>query len=340
MVGLMTAQIPGAGVVAASAAPDRYPDEVAVSVVICTRNRCDLLRDTLDRLRALVVPPRCSWELVVVDNDGSAATAAVIDEYRGVLPLRHVAVAEPGLSKARNAALRVVRGDLVVFTDDDVRVDPLWVQAYVDAAHRWPDAGYFGGAIRARLGDGVPGWVRRGRAALAGMLCERDLGPAERRLRSAEFPFGPNMAVRRSALAQSTFDERVGRKGDQQMRGGEDSLFWQLRARGVWGVWVPSAHVEHHVPRSRADLGYLWSYYRGCGRAQVRLAVECRACPLGRVLIAPLRELAKSCLWWWVWARHLATLAWLSGQLSELGRVALRRAESAVGSPRHGRECS
>lgn len=314
--------------------------DVRVSVVICTWNRCELLRETLESLRGLAIPPDQRWELLVVDNGSTDATDAVLGEYRELLPLRALSVAELGLSRARNAAVRAATGDLVLFTDDDVRVDPQWMASYLAAARRWPEAGYFAGAIRPRFAPGVPAWVQRDQAALAGALCLRDLGTVERRLRAAEFPFGPNMAVRRDALALGSFDERVGRRGSEQVRGGESSLFWALRARGVWGVWVPSALVHHYVPPERADVAYLWSYYCGCGRAQVRLALVCKLYPPHRILTAPLREIAKSVRWFWVGARHLATVGWLSGQVAEMLRLVSARSAAKADEPECGRELS
>lgn len=296
-----------------------------VSVVICTWNRCELLLETLESLRALIVPAGVQWELLVVDNHSSDASSEVIASYREVLPLCSLREVEVGLSRARNTAARAVVGDLILFTDDDVRVDPNWMKAYVEAAHRWPGAGYFGGEIRPEFAAEVPPWVKRNRAALAGMLCARDLGSVEGRLRLGEFPYGPNMAVRRDSLGLASFDERVGRKGDAQVRGCEGSFFRSLERQGVRGVWVPEAKIRHYIPACRANSRYLWRYYHGSGRSQVRLSVACGLYPRWRVLSAALRELAKSCVWSWAWPRHLATLAWMSGALFELKQLSVRR---------------
>ena len=296
-----------------------------VSVVICTWNRCELLRDTLETVRSLIVPADQEWELLVVDNHSSDATEEVIASYREVLPLRHLFEPELGLSRARNTAVRAAAGDLILFTDDDVRIDPGWMKAYLEAARRWPGAGYFGGEIRPIFAAGVPPWVRRYQSALAGMLCLRDMGPVERRLRRGEYPYGPNMAVRRDALALASFDERVGRTGHQQVRGCEGSLLLSLQRQGVWGVWTPGAKIGHYIPPCRANAKYLWSYYYGSGRCQVRLGIICGVQSRSRLLSAGLRELAKSCRWPWAWPRHLATVAWMSGQLFELRELARRR---------------
>jgi glycosyltransferase involved in cell wall biosynthesis len=300
-----------------------------VSVILCTWNRCELLRNTLDSLRSLTVPAGQPWELLVVDNDSSDATRDVIAAFRDHLPLHALFEPQPGLSRARNAAVRAAQGDLVLFTDDDVRVDPSWLSAYVEAAGEWPDAGYFAGPIHPDFAADVPRWVRRNPRALAGMLCLRDEGSVRRRLGRAERPYGPNMAVRRDVLALASFDERVGRRGDENLRGSETGFFQSLR-RDVFGVWVPQAEVHHYVPRCRADSAYLWRFYHGLGRTEVRLTMVCGVQSRWQLLRAALKTLGGSCRRPLTWPRHLASVAWMSGLFSEIGRLTVRREVGAA----------
>ena len=102
---------------------------VSVSVVICTWNRAGLLDQTLARMRELHVPAGLAWELLVVNNNCTDDTDAVAARHRGHLPLRPVREPTPGLSNARNKGLAEARGELILWTDDDVRVDPGWLAA-------------------------------------------------------------------------------------------------------------------------------------------------------------------------------------------------------------------
>ena len=80
--------------------------EVHITVVICTWNRCELLRQTLEQMTRLVIPPRVRWSVVVVDNNSTDDTATVIESFGGCLPIRRVFEPTPGQSHARNAGLR------------------------------------------------------------------------------------------------------------------------------------------------------------------------------------------------------------------------------------------
>jgi glucosyl-dolichyl phosphate glucuronosyltransferase len=62
----------------------------------------------------------------------------------------------PPFSRARNRAVYAARGDYLVWTDDDVVVDPNWLAAYVAAFRRRPEAAVFGGPVFPRYEPPVP----------------------------------------------------------------------------------------------------------------------------------------------------------------------------------------
>src|SRR5204862_6920845 len=117
---------------------------VSVSVVICTWNRAGLLDQTLARMRELHVPAGLAWELLVVNNNCTDDTDAVVARHAPHLPLRVVHEPKQGHSNARNRGVAEARGELVLWTDDDVQVDPGWLAALADGAARHPGAAGFG----------------------------------------------------------------------------------------------------------------------------------------------------------------------------------------------------
>ena len=118
-----------------------------VTVAICTWNRAKLLDATLAQMCKLRIPSGITWELLVVDNNCTDDTPAVVERYADRLPVRRLDEKNQGMSYARNCAQRAAAADLLLWTDDDVLVDEDWLAAYVRAAARWPNAGYFGGLI-------------------------------------------------------------------------------------------------------------------------------------------------------------------------------------------------
>jgi glycosyltransferase involved in cell wall biosynthesis len=278
---------------------------------------------TLESLRSLIVPANHEWELLVVNNNSSDATDEVISAFQGLLPLRRIFQSEVGLSRARNTGVREATGELVLFTDDDVLVGPNWMKAYLDALKLWPEAGYFGGMIQTWFGVGVPNWVKRNQADLAGMLCSLNIGPVGREFAPAEFPYGLNMAICRETLRLASFDESVGRKGHEQLRGSEYSFFRSLKRLGVPGVWVPAAQVHHYIPECRASFKYLWSFYRGIGRTAFRLGDAGELRSRRHLWTEGLKVLMKISPRSGDWPKHIARVAFMSGQYYE-SRLRLR----------------
>lgn len=106
-----------------------------LTIAICTRNRAAALGETLNSIDALVPPDGWEVELRVVDNGSTDNTAAVLAEFARCahLPVHLSLENRPGLSAARNCALRAMTADVVAFTDDDCFPQADWLQSI--AAH-------------------------------------------------------------------------------------------------------------------------------------------------------------------------------------------------------------
>src|SRR6185436_17449387 len=146
-----------------------------VTVAICTWNRAELLRQTLEQMCALRIPAGVEWELIVVDNNCTDDTPQVVARFTDRLPVQRVVELRQGQSNARNRAMQVARGDLLVWTDDDVLVDEAWLSAYVAAAERWPLADFFGGLITPWFESDPPSWFQENARVLEGIMVTRDL---------------------------------------------------------------------------------------------------------------------------------------------------------------------
>ena len=97
------------------------------SVVIATYNRAADLRSTLASLAGL--HPDGAWEVIVVDNNSTDDTRRAVEEAARAFPVecRYLVERQQGRSPALNAGIRAARGEIVVTTDDDVRVPADWL---------------------------------------------------------------------------------------------------------------------------------------------------------------------------------------------------------------------
>ncbi|HEV7596315.1 MAG TPA: glycosyltransferase [Gemmatimonadaceae bacterium] len=236
-----------------------------VSVVICTWNRARLLRKTLEQMTMLDISPETQWELIVVNNNCTDETDSVLKEFQKRLPLVRLFEPTPGKSHAGNLAVKAAAGDYIVWTDDDVLVDRGWLAAYLDAFTEWPDASVFAGAIDPWFEEAPPPWLEKVFARVANAYAALDHGSTGFAMTYDTYPYGANMALKRSAHLQEPYDTRLGPRPNSGIRGEEMKIARALLSAGHTGRWVPEARVRHFIPPERHTLAYLREYYLGSG---------------------------------------------------------------------------
>jgi glucosyl-dolichyl phosphate glucuronosyltransferase len=244
-----------------------------ISAAICTYNRCVSLKETLDGL-VVMDKPEVAWELLVIDNNSSDGTAEIVQSYSDRLPIKYLFEEKQGLSHARNRALKECRGDLLIFTDDDVLVCKEWLRAYIAAKIQYPDAGYFGGRILPYWPQGRPRWVKdESMPLIGGLLGHYDLGSTTRLYaENGMHPFGANFALRRRLFERlSPFDPVFGVSGKTPGRGEEAEYFQRVRAQSATGVYVGEALCFHKVDPEHLSLKFLYRFGVQKGLAHTRL---------------------------------------------------------------------
>jgi glycosyltransferase involved in cell wall biosynthesis len=241
-----------------------------IDVAICTWNRSALLAQTLERLMQIRVPTEVEWKLLVVNNNSTDATNDVLEAFASRLPLRWVLEPLPGLSSARNRAVSEVLGDYVIWTDDDVLVDPDWIAGYARAFKTWPEAAVFGGPVHPWFDGTPPRWLADHWQRVAIAYAVRQFGDTPFPLDPLRLPFGANFAFRTEVLREYRFDPTLGRGPDSYLSGEETLVIREMLAAGHTGWWVPDAAVQHFIPRDRQSVRYLRRIFIGQGELECR----------------------------------------------------------------------
>ncbi len=242
-----------------------------ITIAICTWNRADLLEKTLEQMRVLNIPAGVSWEVLVVDNCCTDHTQEVIASFNNVLPLHCLTEAKAGKSYALNTAIDQIKSDLILWTDDDVLVDPNWLAAYVDAADKNPQAGFFGGPISPWFESQPPAWLEACWPRLAIAYAVRHCDDGLAKIDRDTPPFGANFAIRTDVQRQYLYNTALGRVGAGQRRGEETELVERMLDDGVEGLWIPDALVQHFIPTSRLGEPYIRGFYYGIGQTDAVL---------------------------------------------------------------------
>ncbi len=105
----------------------------AASVVICTYNRLRMLQDAVESCLRDASARGTAFEVVVADNSPSGHAR---DFAAGLAAAGHavrwVHASPPNISVARNAGLHAAAAPLVAFMDDDLVLEPGWLDHLLD----------------------------------------------------------------------------------------------------------------------------------------------------------------------------------------------------------------
>lgn len=259
--------------------PELAEYDELVSVVVCTRDRGDVLTGCLDRLAALTHP---HLEIVVVDNAPTDdRTRRLVEAVAAEDPrFRYVVEPRPGLSCARNRGLAEARGSVVAYTDDDVAVDPRWVQGLLRGFRRQADVGCVTGLVcTAGISSRAEEYFDA-RTSLWSTRCAPQLFDlAGNRPADPLFPYAPGLFGtgasfafdREVLLGLGGFDEALG--AGTLTRGGEDlDAFVRVLRAGHAIAYEPAAVVWHH---HRADDAALLRQLFGYGTGLAAYLAKC-----------------------------------------------------------------
>ncbi len=300
---------------------------ILLSIVIPTRNRCDLLLETLDALHRQSADAM-SFEIRVVADGCTDGTAHAVRALAGTPTWRGrtlVCVERKwgGAAAARNAGLQSASGAIVLFLDDDIMADKDLVAEHIARHAAAPSTGT---VVLGRLVSGA------GRGTLHRQLNrwweDHYHHLVDRPPGFIDFFTGNVSVPRDAALAADGFDQDLDYAEDIE-------LGYRLAALGLPFVYAPEAcgHA-HNLKSARALLRDLYRVGQGCVRIYHKLPATLPALPLAAYGETTLRlRLARGLLLrlaenpvaaraldecFALWAR--SDLAWGARQMFELVR--------------------
>jgi len=245
-----------------------------ISVIICTYNRCEGLRQTLESFCNLLIPQDIRWELIIADNNSEDDTKGVCQYFEAELPIRYIFEPRQGKNFAQNSGVSQATGKLIAVTDDDVNVDSHWLASLWDASRQYPEAIVFGGRVLPRWEGSPPDWMLQNcKTILSGVAVSFDIGDVARFLKPEEGVFyGVNMAFRSGVFHSGhKFREDIGMTGDQPLPGDETWLIKRILADGGKAIYLPSAVIYHRNQQERMTEQYVRKWFIGEGISQIRL---------------------------------------------------------------------
>jgi len=189
----------------------------AISVVICTYNRAELLANGLQSLCEQTLA-MSHYEVIVIDNNSNDNTRAVTEkfcqQYRNI---RYFFETQQGLSHARNRGWREAKADYVAYIDDECKVPSQWLTIAKQIIDRLSPA-VFGGPYYGYYNTLPPRWWKESYEAF-------EHSDTARALSEGEYVRGGNLFIQRRLLeSMGGFEVTLGMSGNK-LGYGEESHF-------------------------------------------------------------------------------------------------------------------
>ncbi len=221
-----------------------------ITVVVCTYNRADSLRDALDSLIVMNTGNLLSYEVLVVNNNSKDQTSKVVSivAEQTRVPVREVIETQAGVVYARNLGVQEANGEWIAFFDDDQLADPNWLVELIQAAQTY-HCRCVGGAVTLKL---PPGETRE-LSPICRMLLGESVGLSQPQAYTPRVtPGAGNLMIHKSVFDEiGLFDEAYNKRGE------DTDLFLRMYAANIQAWFTPKAIIQHVIPTDRLTSSYL-----------------------------------------------------------------------------------
>jgi len=236
-----------------------------VSIIIPTFRRPDGLKLVLDSIKDQRAGER-ALEIVIADNDPQGGAQAYAEHFAKscATPVIYTHIPEPGVSNARNGALKTARGRYIIFIDDDMEATEGYIETFLRVSEEYAAGIVFLPAVAAmpnpadplnqymapffsRIFEDTPEGLVNGHLGTGGCLLDLNI----------------------CQMPEPAFDPALNEVG-----GEDDFLFSYLVDKGAKVAWSPHALAHEHVPAKRATADYLWTRNFAFGQGPTQEAAD------------------------------------------------------------------
>lgn len=239
-----------------------------VSVIICCYNSAARIVETLRHLASQVISPRTQWELILVDNASTDNTSEVANN---VWPTFNNQTAKfivtqqpiPGLVHARTKGIQMASYDVVIFCDDDNRLNHNYIETAIKLLQSG-DAAIICGYGIAVSGQSFPDWFRY---VFTFYACHSIDGQQLLSRPPEELQYGAGMVIRKSFLTQiatSGYTYYLKDRSGTKLSSGQDTeLILLAKILGKKVITSDKLKFHHYIPDTRLSKHYLYRLIQG-----------------------------------------------------------------------------
>lgn len=243
-----------------------------ISVMVCTRNRC---RDLVDTVKSLLVQSlsKDKYEIIIVNNASQDDTKQIVMENFVQIEcpkIKYIEEHQVGLSYARNAGIRAADGEIIAFIDDDAVADKGWLDNLLKTYNEC-DADCVGGKVEPIEPIEKLEWLP---GELTYLLAIVDFGTQRMLLRYPSSPAGVNISFRKKVFDRiGRYNTSLGRKGSSLLSREESDICYKIEQSGGSVFYSPDAVVRHKIHPSRLSEAWFKKrmYWEGRSYAVMEL---------------------------------------------------------------------
>lgn len=237
-----------------------------LSIAICTYNRGDYVLECLDTILNQKID-NSIFEVLIIDNNSTDNTKKLIldfiDKNDVNNTIKYYLEVKPGLSYARNRAIKEAKADLITFVDDDALLEPNFIQETIETFHKNPTISVIGGKVIPKFEGEEPKW--RNPFTESAFFSQHTPSEKLYLYPKGKYPVGCNMSFRKEVLlSNGGFDIRLGRKGNIAIGAEEKQLINALNNEENI-IFNPKIAVYHQINKKRLEQNSLDKISMGIG---------------------------------------------------------------------------
>jgi glycosyltransferase involved in cell wall biosynthesis len=207
--------------------------------------------------------PKEEFEVIVVDNGSTDETPRVVSDYSNRMHIQSVYDPRPGLHVGRHQGLSLSHANELVFIDDDIEANPVWLETIWQVFQSNEKIAMVGGKNLPKYESTPPFWILElwnKRISLGHVIEDLsilDFGDFEREV-SPYYIFGCNFGVRKKIILDAEGFHPDGFPFDLlRFRGdGETHISDYVLKEGLMAYYHPGASVYHWVSAERMTEEY------------------------------------------------------------------------------------
>ncbi|SOD90114.1 glycosyltransferase family 2 protein [Spirosoma fluviale] len=229
------------------------------SIIICTYNRVDFLKETIDSLLSHF-KDHSNYELLIIDNKSTDNTAEVVKPFLRFPQVRYVLETNQGLSYARNRGIKEAKNDVLIFLDDDIDIEANYLDI-CDQIYSDPNTHIVGGKVLPYQ-SAIPDWMPEQFYYLMSIF---DIGNSACYTQKL---MGANYSMRREAVQKiGWYNVELGRKGSNLMGGEEVDYLNRASDLGYRILYRPDLIVYHKI-NNKLNKAYIFDYAYYLGKSE------------------------------------------------------------------------